>query len=228
MPIPSRLNIRIILISVILAGVSCKKDDFKGEEMSSLCISNVVVGSSPIRLNSITGETVSYGNNRVFSVMTGQRKVVIYSIEDSVKPYYSSSVVFAKGSVYSLFVSGSYPVADTLLIKENIPYRLDSTAGIRVINLCSNCPPVNVTLALSDHVLEFSNLSYRQVPEFKTYSATAKNGLYNFQIRDSETGKVLVAYNLATPRFREVTLVLRGLKDGVGAGGLGVMRVNHY
>jgi hypothetical protein len=100
-------------------------------------------------------------------------------------------------------------------VKENIPYRTDTTAGIRFINLSPDSPPLNITLSTSPTVNEVSNLRYKQYTDFKSYPANY-NSSYIFQVRDT-TGNLLKSYTLRAssfPLFANITLVIRGLMNG--------------
>jgi hypothetical protein len=147
------------------------------------------------------------------------------------KPYFSYPKFITKDrEIYSLFVCGQVGNAEGVIIKEEIPVRTDSTAGVRFINLAPNSKPLSITLSTSPAINEVSNLSYKQFTDFKSYQGLY-NSTYTFQIRDASTASPatpLATFSLTAstvPRFSNITLVIRGLIGATPA--LGITRVNN-
>jgi uncharacterized protein DUF4397 len=156
--------------------------------------------------------------------MAGEHDLYIWPVGDSANPYYTSSKFIVEDrKVYSLFVCGQLSNITGIVVKDNLPYHVDSTFGVRIINLSPNSPELNITLSTTPGVKEVSNLAYLQYTDFKKYPAKANNQSYVFQIRNASDNSILISYPLSTRRFANVTLVIRGL---VGSN-IGVTAVNN-
>jgi hypothetical protein len=211
---------------VILLNISCKKDTIKNLPMASLNVVNAVAGGTQVRLGSYSG---SIPNNffRQSVLLAGENDLYLWPVGDSLHPYYTYSKFNVEDrDVYSLFLCGT-PVAgvEGIIVKENLPYHSDSTCGIRIINLSPNSGALNITLSISPTVNEVSNLVYKQYTDFKLYPAKASNVSYVFQVRKVSDNTLLSSLTLSTPRFANVTLVIRGMVGSSPA--LGVIRVNN-
>ncbi|HEX2629034.1 MAG TPA: RagB/SusD family nutrient uptake outer membrane protein [Chitinophagaceae bacterium] len=150
------------------------------------------------------------------------------------------------GDTYSLFLAGQSPAYETLLIKDAIPGSTypDSSINIRFVNLWPNSPVVNITLAATTTVNEVTNLSYKQITEFKKYSlpSVIPAGTVSFQVRDASTNAILVTYTLpasggapnpnvsiTASRFKSITLVIKGLAGTTtGTNAYSILPVTNY
>jgi hypothetical protein len=207
----------------ILIICSCEKSETATLPISSLNITNAIVGGAVVKLGS---NATSIPNNSFAQLVlkVGENNLYIWPDGDSLHPYYiQEKLTVTNGEVYSLFLAGPSSAVDAVAIKENIPYRTDSTAGIRFINLANNNGPLTISLSTTPTVNEATDLAYKSYTDFKTYP-----GLYNsapvFQIKNS-SGTVLTtfAFTAATvPRFANVTMVIRQNGPGVA-----VFRVNN-
>lgn len=215
----------ILLVTIITAAfTSCKKDKIDTTPLTSLSITNAIVGGTSAKLGS-NATAVSNNNFAQFALKAGSNNLYIWPTGDSLHPYYTQDKFSSSnGEVYSLFLSGTPAAVDAINIKETIPYRTDSTAGIRFINLANNNGALNVNLASTPTINEVTGLSYKAYTEFKTYP-----GIYNstatFQVRKAD-GTLLTSFAFTTstiPRFANVTLVIRQN----GANGVSVFRVNN-
>jgi len=201
---------------------SCKKDEIKLTELVSINITNAIVSGTTAKMGSNT-TTISNNGFAQFGLVAGSNNLYIYPSTDSLHPYYNNSITTNSGEVYSLFLGGTTSAIDAVLVKESIPYRTDSTAGIRFINLANNNGALTVTLSTTPTINEVTGLAYKSYTEFKSYP-----GLYNsaptFQVRKSD-GTLLAsfAFTVSTiPRFANVTLVIR--ENGTG---VSLFRVNN-
>ena len=166
-------------------------------------------------------------NFKQFGLVAGNSNVYLWPTGDSANPYYNKVIPTKDGDVYSLFLAGNAATQiDTILVKEDIPYRTDSTAGIRFINLSPNSTPLNIVRKNTPTINEVTGLAYKQMTSFMSFP-----GLYNsadtFLVRNA-AGTQLAQFNFTTatqPRFANVTLVIRGLVAGTPA--IGVTRVNN-
>jgi hypothetical protein len=222
-----QINQLLILLLGTVLFVGCKKDEVKLTPLASLNVSNFVVGGKTVRLGSNKSDSAVNMNFKQFGLIAGNSSVYLWPTGDSAHPYYNKTVSTNNGDVYSLFLAGNAATQiDTILVKENIPYRTDSTAGIRFINLSPNSSPLNIVRKKTPTVNEVTGLSYKQMTSFMSYP-----GLYNsadtFLVRDA-AGTQLAQFNFTTatqPRFANVTLVIRGLVGSSPA--IGVTRVNN-
>lgn len=220
----------ITLLCAIIFIFSCKKYEVEIYPMTSLTAVNAVVGGVGMKVGS---RAVTIANNGFaqLSLFEGENDLYVWPVADSLNPYLNyQKFVTQGGESYTLFVCGQVGSTEGVMVKEDIPYRTDSIAGIRFINLSPNSTPLNITLASSPTINEVSNLAYKQYTEFKTYPGFY-NSTYTFQIRDASTvspATPLATFSLtpiSVPRFSNVTLVIRGLVGTTPA--LGVTRVNN-
>jgi hypothetical protein len=212
---------------------SCKKESITTPPIASLTVTNAIVGGVGIRLGS--GEvTVANNNYSQLAVTTGESDLYIYQVGDSSNPCFRNPKFFAEErAVYSLFLTGQLPNATGIVLQDNIPYHTDSTLGIRIINLSPNSPALNITLSTTPTVNEISNMTYLQHTDFKLYPAKAANTSYTFQVRKASDNTFITgssstsSFSFNTPRFTNVTLVIRGMVGGSGTSGFGFLRVNN-
>jgi hypothetical protein len=215
---------RILYLAIATTIItSCKKDEVKTTPLTSINITNAVVGGTTAKLGS-NATTISNNSYAQLAVVAGINSLYVYPVGDSAHPYYTNDKFTSNDrEVYSLFLGGTPTATDAIMVKEAIPYRTDSTAGIRFINLANNNGALNVNLSTTPTVNEVSALAYKSLTEFKTYP-----GLYNsaptFQVRKAD-GTLLTSFAFTTstvPRFANVTLVIRPNATGVS-----VFRVNN-
>jgi hypothetical protein len=210
-----------ILFVAMLVFVACKKEGITTKPLASLTVTNVVVNGPAIRVGSNLNQ-INNNSSLQLGLFAGDNDLYVWPVGDSAKPYYTSSKFFAAGgSVHSLFIAGQSPNISGVLVEDNIPYHIDSTCGVRIINLIPNSTPLNITLSTSPTINEVSNLAYLQYTDFKIYPAKASNASYIFQVRKATDNTLLFSYSLPTPRFTNVTLVIRGVITG------SVTRVNN-
>ncbi|HET6995964.1 MAG TPA: hypothetical protein VFI06_13320 [Chitinophagaceae bacterium] len=207
--------------------ISCKKDEIKTSSLTSLTVGNFVVGGATVKLGS-NATTVANNNTNgsQLALRAGVNDIYVWPVGDSLHPYFTASKFETKDrEVYSLFLCGTPGTTEGIMIKEDIPYRTDSTAGIRFINLSPTSTPLNITMSTSPTVNEVTGLAYKQYTEFKSYPGLY-NSAYTFQVRKAD-GTLLTsfAFNSGTvPRFANVTLVIRGQMTGTPA--IAVTRIN--
>jgi hypothetical protein len=210
-----------ILFAAMLVFGACKKEGISTKPLASLTVTNVVVNGPAIKVGSNLNQ-INNNSSLQLGLFPGDNDLYVWPVGDSANPYYTSPKYFAEeGSVHSLFIAGQSPTISGVLIKDNIPYHTDSTCGVRIINLVPNSTSLNITLSTSPAINEVSGLAYLQYTDFKIYPAKARNVNYIFQIRKAADNTILFSYSLPTPRFTNVTLVIRGSTTG------SVTRVNN-
>lgn len=222
----------VILITVSI--LSCKKQ-LTPQAAASINVVNAAINSEAVKVNSLGGSVIyasfpdlGYGSNAVFTVPAGNPVITIVLSSDTLHPIYNNAVSVKSNGIYSLYLAGQSPDFDTLLIADSIPYRTDSTAGIRFINLSPNSNPITVNLSAIPNLKEFTGIGYKQITAFKTYPANSTDLLYDFDIRDANSGDLITTYELNTPVFSNVTLVLTGLIGAIDQNAPGILRVNNY
>jgi len=213
------------LLTVLLVGIitsSCKKDKVEATPLASLNVTNAIVGGTTAKFGS-RAATIANNNYTQFGLVAGANDLYIYPSTDSLNPYFSEAKFATnEGEIYSLFLTGTTGAVEAVKIKETIPYRTDSTAGIRFINLAPNKPSLDITLSTTSTVNEVNGLVYKNHTEFKTYPGLY-NSTYTFQIRDAATvspAAPLATFSLTAtqvPRFANITIVIRQNGTGVAA-----------
>lgn len=114
---------------------------------------------------------------------------------------YHGILPLKKGGIYSLFLCGTDTTSpDYLFTTDTLPYHapVDSTVGIRFVNLSTGSNPVSVTLEGSQNGPEAASLPYKGITGFKNYltNSTLTDQAYTFVFRDVGTGDSLTAFTL--------------------------------
>lgn len=223
-----------LLFITVLVFTYCKKDEIDQTPFASLKIVNTVTNGAAVKLSNYTAQV---NNNAAadFGMLTGNPDIYVWPVSDSLKPYYNGnkSVAVRDRETYTLFLAGDTLAPEGMLIKENLPFITDSVASIRFINLSPGSPTVKVVLSTSNTVSEFGDVVYKQLTDFKSYPALSTNTNYKFEVRNAATDALISSITMSgtsltsfVPRFRNVTLVLRGIVGGSPEAG--ITRVNHY
>lgn len=222
----------VILVSCTTFISSCKKDQIEIKSLASIKVVNAIAGGTSAKMGS-RATTVTNNNSMDFGLTPGLIDLYIWPTTDSLTPYYNSSITVHGKEIYSLFLGGTPANVDAVIIKESLPVRVDSTFGLRFINLSPGSPEVKVTLSTSNSVSEFGNVIYKSITDFKAYPAGVGNNSYTFQVRNASTNTVIASTTITgtsnttgIPRYKNVTLILRGIVGGTPSAGLS--RVNHF
>ena len=172
--------------------------------------------------------SVGYGGAQLYSPVAGVTPLVVVPSSDTGAKIFNGSLTLKSGDIFSFFLSGDLAHADTLLVKDNIPYYSDSSAGVRFVNLSMGGKSLTINLASDPATMEFPVLGYKGVSDFKKYSAIISAGdNYAFEIRDQASGDVVASFTWFFPRFRNNTIVIAGSTDPSGPG-LNVFSVNNF
>lgn len=232
-------RLKYLSVIALVAGmiISCKKSN----DLIPAASLNVVnaspgIANAKVRTPNVPAlyynqmKGVDYANSQVFILPVGSPQITINSSTDTLsKPLYSSALGANAGDIYSLFIGGAAG-GDIVINKDAIPYRPDSSIGVRFINMSYNSTPVNVMLSTSSTANEFSNVAYKSVTDFKTYSATSVNpASYTFQARDGN-GNLLASVDVSRTTYiwHNVTLVLSGQMGGTGTDAPKLFIVKNY
>jgi hypothetical protein len=217
---------------------SCKKTEIKSSPIASLNVVTAVINGGNVKLNTNLQDSAKAYNSKSFAIIPGS-KIVLYPTNNPLTPYYNPThqTSTENGEVYSVFLAGQAPTFESVFVKENLPERYaDSTIGVRIINLSPNSTPINVTLASANTINVFSDVSYKQISDFAKFPlrTVIPTGSATFQIRDA-AGTLLATYTIPTSvnslypgitialqRFKNITLVIKGLMGTTGSDGFGV------
>jgi hypothetical protein len=217
----------LFLFSAIFVFASCKKDGILAPSpLASLNVTNAVVGGAALTLNT---SVLTVGNNSYaqFALNAGQSQVNLYPAATPLSPYYNQTIPTNNGDYYSLFLAGASPAnVDAILVKETYKSFTDTLFAVRFINLSPNSNPISVNISGNANGSEVTSLAYKAYTSSIQHSAKAAFPSYTFQIRDVATGNLIASTTLTTPRYRNVTIVLRGLVGGAPAAG--ITTVNDY
>ncbi|TKC55173.1 DUF4397 domain-containing protein [Pedobacter hiemivivus] len=235
-----KFEIYTLLLNVLLsiAFLSCKKEE-PLPVISSLIVANAVAGSKPLLVNLNEGANPSYylyrtasalkyglleGDVGKLNVENETQRIRLFQSPDTTatsQPLFDLKLQIGKGSINSLFLTGTVSHPDYLLETAVPPYhnQPDSTFGVRFTNLSYQSKPVNVYVISNGERKEVEGLVYKGITGYKKYAALAKTGTYTFEFRDQETQQVLAVYALegaakATEnlwRYRNFTLALIGI-----------------
>lgn len=222
----------------LLLITGCKKDDKPTPQLTSVNIVHAVLNTSAIKVNP-TGSEITYisytdsirfGAAKVYSLPAGMESpVTIVATADTTKPLFRATLPTGAGEIYSLFLTGQYPQADTVWVRDELNNYTDSLVGIRFINLSPNSNGVKVNIKGNTTQYEATDLGYKQITAFKQYAAKSSNTNYQFEVRDAVTSTLLTSFTLAYTRFHNHTLVIKGLSDvTTGANAISVFSVSPY
>lgn len=210
-------------LACAIALVSCEKSDIKTMPLSSLTIANAIAGTSELKLGSNTTGTFLGGAGQ-YTLVAGNNNLYIWPTEDSLHPVYNQPVDMQNGHIYTLFLAGDVGgTVDAELVEEDIPVHMDSTCGIRFINMAPGSPNMSVMIT-GNATHEISDLEYKEKSWFFNYPAKMDNPEYSFDIVDNTTGDLLTSVIIPTPRFKNTTLAITGSAET----GYSVVQVNHY
>lgn len=233
-----KINTLLLNILFSIAFLSCKKEE-SSPITSSLIVANAVAGSKPLVINLNEGANPGYylyrkastltygildGNTGKLNVENTTQRIRLFQFPDTTaasQPLFDLNLQIGKGSINSLFLTGTVSHPDYLLDVAVPSYhnKTDSTFGVRFINLSYQSKPVNVYVIGDGERKEVEALAYKGVTSYKNYGALAKTGTYTFEFRDQETQQVLAVYTLLGAgkgtenlwRYRDFTLALIGI-----------------
>lgn len=219
-----RNETNILLVMTIICGASCQKTATGPLVVgpASLIIVNAIPNSVPIipiinTSSAITyfanAATIRYGNSTEYSPPGGNDTIyVVQKNSDTmdlgpkaIGLMFNNVLNLRSGGIYSLFLTGSDTSSpDYLFTVDSLPYHnpIDSTVGIRFVNLSSGSDPISVNLEGSPNGSEVASLSYKGITNFKNYlsdAAASVNG-YRFVFRDFATGDSLTSIKLVSNR----------------------------
>ena len=207
-------------------------------QLASVNVVNAVINASAIKVNT-TGSNITYasytdsvkfGAFKLYSLNAGsEAPLSIVATADTTKFLFNASLSINAGEMYSLFLAGQYPAADTVWVREAFNNYTDSLIGVRFINLSPNSSSVKINIKGNTTQNEVASLGFKQFTDFKQYVAKSANANYQFEVRDAVTSALLTNFTLTYTRFHNHTLVIKGLAGVTsGANAFSVFSVNPY
>ncbi len=235
-------NFILLCCSAVLGITACKKDLNLPTDVANITVVHTVTDVPTLLVNtsgkqgvwkaladSYTGK-VSYGAILGNPFKTASAKdLKIASATDTLGSIYRAGADFSvqPGDLYTLLLGGTIQAPESILIKENLVARADSTTGVRFINFGRLTKSIKVNIRNSN-TAGASQLNYKAYTDFKVFDAKYQHPNYVFEFRDEETNNLLVTYTFVVARTYNVSLVLRGISGGTGTNALAITRVNHY
>ena len=230
------LTIFLITISFL---ASCKKQGFSSnQEVTVLNIVNAIPGSSGIIANInnklpyyLNQTNTGYGAVKFYSFPGGSASLSLRQTTDTTHELLGLNLDLPNHKVHSLFLTGSVSAPESIFMTDDLPLHandghggIDSSAGVRFINLSPGSSPISVNLVGQPNGSEVSSLAYKAITSFKNYPTVAAISSYKFEFRNTSTGTLLTTYtingvnngtggNTSTNsiRFKNITIVFRGL-----------------
>ncbi|MBB5439389.1 hypothetical protein HDC92_003082 [Pedobacter sp. AK017] len=222
---------KILTAIVLTIGLSsCDKNE-EPSPLSSLYVINGTVNLPSVKVNT-TGaafdfskfnDPIGYGAGKIYSVKAGTVTIMGASSATPAANLFSFTRDFKPQAMYSLYLAGQMPNVETVVNEETYPKYTGEVIAVRVINLMPNSTPLNVTLASTPGVNEFTNIAYKQQSNFKKYAATdaTPSDYFDFQVRDAAgnliSNYLFGYYDAINGKNKYITLVITGMIGGTDA-----------
>ena len=238
---------KILVALSIIALFGCKDIDAELPEVSSVTIVNAITDAGAIKVNN-SGRTinwatyaeVAYGSRGFYNAVVGSKQFVVVPSADTTKSLVNTTFNFER-KIYTLYLSGSQSQTDVMLKEEEnfpfiktvvgVPPSADSVVNVRFVNLAVGSPALKVKI-MTGTTNEVDSLPYKGISDWKKYPAKLATTAYSFQIRDAVTDALVTTYSFsatATNRFKNVTLLLRGIYGTTsGTVPFGVVPINYF
>jgi hypothetical protein len=191
--------------------------------------------------------TLSYGSTAVLTTPGGAES--FYAVQQNADTasisaqggdfMFSSTLNFTAGNMYSLFITGTDTSNPDYILLQDIPLvHIDSTVGIRFVNLSTGSNPVSIDIQGQANGSVVTSLAYKSITGFQNFAATSSVSRYVFEFRDAASGNLLASYILGgvnthstttanTVLFRNLTIALIGQPAG-GTVTQGCIRENNF
>jgi hypothetical protein len=228
-------NVLVLLVGITYAGLACQKTTTAPtvSGVSALtvvdAIPNSVYNLVPVINTSSAimwfqnANSIGYGGFWEYSPVSGSDTVYVLQSDDTLNVgpktaglMFYNILPLKKGGIYSLFLCGADTTSpDYLFTADTLPYHnpIDSTFGVRFINLSAGSNPISVDIMGNPNGSEVGSLSYKGITSFREYTASSSSpSSYTFEFRDATLGGLLSSYTLS------------GILNGIGANA----RANNY
>lgn len=241
-------NIYLIMSLALCASIySCKENEKATPEAGTVNVVNLVTDAGAIKgdfsgkntLWSSIIPTRTFGGGKFYYPPAGNPNMkVVPALDTNVVLFNATRSI--RSTVYTLYLTGTKAAVDTMFREEvnfpfiatgaNIPSPADSVVNVRFVNLSTGSPALKIKLATGT-TNEVENLPYKVIGSWKAYPARTASTAYSFQIRRMDTDALITTYSFsatATNRFKNVTLIIRGVFGTTGATGFGISPVNYF
>jgi hypothetical protein len=218
---------------------SCKKDGPTFTPLASLNVADAVIGGRNVKLNTNVRDSATLYSYKLFQIVAGESPIKLYPTNNPAAPYFDQTKTTVNGGIYSLFLTGTASAPENIFVKDEIPpFSQDSIVRVRIVNCSVNSSAISVTLGSAPTVTIFSNIAYKSVSAFRDIELKTRLAVGGniFQVRDS-SGTLLASYTLpatglvsvASSRFKNITLVVRGLAGTTsGTDAFGIYGMTNY
>lgn len=248
----------LFLMGLLCSIQSCKKTNYSSlSGGTSLTIVNAVVGSSNL-VTDFTGSagskapdsiiylnalSIPYGSYSELGSYSGTTFLSVSPITDTLLSLWRGQFHLTNNAIHTLFLVGPDSLhIDTLLTTDVLPVHVDSSVGVRFVNVSPGSNPVSVDIQGRVNGSEVASLAYKGVSPFINYPATASVSSYVFEFTDVASGTLLATYtmngvNAGTGsdstsqnmlRWKNVTIALQGLPGGAGNNAQATFLINDY
>ena len=230
----------IVFALTLLASLqSCKKDGPTFTPLASLNVADAVIGGRNVKLNTNVRDSATLYSYKLFQIVAGESPIKLYPTNNPAAPYFDQTRTTVNGGIYSLFLTGTASAPENVFVKDEIPpFSQDSIVRVRIVNCSVNSSAISVTLGSAPTATIFSNIAYKSVSAFRDIELKTRLAVGGniFQVRDS-SGTLLASYTLpatglvsvASSRFKNITLVVRGLSGTTsGTDAFGIYGMTNY
>lgn len=222
-----RKSIQIgLAMLVVMAFASCKKDNIENPQISALSIVNANVGSPALNAfigqSRVNADLFTFGKNIDYlNAYSGEREVSFY--EGSEKK--ASGVFNLKdGKFYSLFLAGTWPDTELVLLKDSLTRPAEGKTHIRFVNMAKDAGELDLGLTNG-----FTLVSQKAYKTGSDYIAVNGNASYTFVIRNHAALTDTVSIPaVSLEAGHSYTVWAKGRKAGTGDSALGVALIKNY
>lgn len=230
-------RIIIAIVAIALTIASCKKEKEEFTLGTSVWVINGSVNMTRAVVQGSYSGNIAFAASRQFSL---ERTALPFSITDSVNTAVVNSGLELRSAAYSIFIAGQMPTPEVIVKEEtDFPFiamdkvftSADSAVNVRFINLSPNSVPLKIKVSTAS-TNETDALAYKEITTWRPFKATATTTTYSIQLRNAATDALITTYSFvanATNRFKNVTLMVRGLQGtNTGVNAFGVTPINYF
>jgi hypothetical protein len=197
-----------VIVTITILYSSCKKENVRpASGAASLTIVNAVVGSSSLIPNFNSSQPLHYyqsaaeigfGSSMEFGNYVGNIPLSFVDNSDTTKAVFKEQLSIPAYSIQTLFLTGTLSSVDYFITTDKVPDLAfaDSLCAVRFVNLSPGSSPVSVDIQGNANGSEVASLSFKNISDFKKYSAKATISKYVFEFRDVSSGILLASYSL--------------------------------
>jgi hypothetical protein len=125
---------------------------------------------------------------------------------------FNSTVAFAAGKKYSMFIADPYPTPTTYLIEDKFDEPARDHYGVRFVNLCADAATRFDVVSAKHGLKLFSNVGYKEMKDYVYLTTTSTDTIY---LKNAATNAIVSQVNGFLPGTQRVyTFYARG-KTGV-------------